>query len=314
MSNKLQLEAHSSFSDFLNNSHPFTTSAAVVTITDEKYFSVYKTVSSDAQNGSVVQSLEAILPNDEPYFIFVRAETDPSKLHLVSFVPDEANVRRKMLFASSRSAILDIVTLERVQKTLFATSKEDLKQLSSDSSSPVPAISERISTAKEEIIQHRPNSHAPRGVHLALSKDASDTLSQLKNDPEHTLIVLSITNEVIQMVEKSQIPPSQLKSHFSESEPRYAFYTIAAPGGNKIVFVYVCPMTSTVKNRMLYSSSRAGILDSVKEFFPVDGKIEYGSVNDIDENDLKTSVGLEKPASQQTSKMAFHRPRPPRRR
>lgn len=45
-----------------------------------------------------------------------------------------------------------------------------------------------------------------------------------------------------------------MASKISESSPRYTFYHY--PGSDTVLFIYTCPSNSSIKERMLYASTR----------------------------------------------------------
>lgn len=57
----------------------------------------------------------------------------------------------------------------------------------------------------------------------------------------------------------SGVSPSSLSSTISSTEPRYSFYRYAhadSSAGSAIIFIYTCPTSSKIKERMIYASSR----------------------------------------------------------
>lgn len=52
----------------------------------------------------------------------------------------------------------------------------------------------------------------------------------------------------------SNVLASSIASKISESSPRYSFYHY--PGSDVVVFLYTCPSGSSIRERMLYASTR----------------------------------------------------------
>ena len=73
-----------------------------------------------------IAALEDSIPADEAAYIILRRYDDPDGLVAVTYVPDSANVRQKMLFASTRLALVRELGTERFRDTLFATTKKEL--------------------------------------------------------------------------------------------------------------------------------------------------------------------------------------------
>ena len=65
----------------------------------------------------------------------------------------------------------------------------------------------------------------------------------------------------------SAVSPNSLASRISSTEPRYSFYRHAYNDGasstanTAIVFIYTCPTSAKIKERMLYASSRQSTLN-----------------------------------------------------
>ncbi|KAG8976687.1 Twinfilin-1, partial [Tulasnella sp. 427] len=66
--------------------------------------------------------LDEILLPDVPAYILARLDTGSDWL-FISYVPDTAKVRDKMLYASSRAALTKALGGQAVKDSLFATSK-----------------------------------------------------------------------------------------------------------------------------------------------------------------------------------------------
>ena len=58
---------------------------------------------------------------------------------------------------------------------------------------------------------------------------------------------------------RPDVDASSVASLISSSSPRYTFYHY--PGSDALIFIYTCPSTSSIKERMLYASSRRHAID-----------------------------------------------------
>ena len=71
--------------------------------------------------------LQSLIKDDEAaYIILRRYQNAPDGFVAVTYVPDTANVRQKMLFASTRLTLVRELGTERFRETLFATTKQEL--------------------------------------------------------------------------------------------------------------------------------------------------------------------------------------------
>lgn len=53
---------------------------------------------------------------------------------------------------------------------------------------------------------------------------------------------------------QSNVDPGSVATQISSTSPRYSFFHY--PGSDVVVFVYTCPIESSIRERMLHASSR----------------------------------------------------------
>ena len=71
--------------------------------------------------------LSSLLEDDQAAYVILRRFPDHhDPFIVVTYVPDTANVRQKMLFASSRLTLVRELGSDRFRETIFATEKADL--------------------------------------------------------------------------------------------------------------------------------------------------------------------------------------------
>lgn len=76
---------------------------------------------------SDLSSLASLIKDNEATYIILRRYADaPDGFVAVTYVPDTANVRSKMLFASTRLTLTRELGSERFRETVFATTKAEL--------------------------------------------------------------------------------------------------------------------------------------------------------------------------------------------
>lgn len=72
--------------------------------------------------------------------------------------------------------------------------------------------------------------------------------------------------ETIELAGTSLIEADALADTISDSEPRYSFFRFAHEfeglQQSPVLFIYTCPSGSKIKERMLYASSRSGIVSA----------------------------------------------------
>lgn len=80
--------------------------------------------------------------------------------------------------------------------------------------------------------------------------------------------------------------------HIPSDTPSYSFYVPAA-GSSAVIFIYVCPGTSKVKERMIYASSRKGVLTIAKqEGVNVVKNLEAGDPDDLSGGRIQDEVAI----------------------
>jgi len=148
------------------------------------------------------------------------------------------------------------------------------------------------------------------GVEDALRKlgesDEGGELVQLKIDvPTETIVVESTT---------SGIAPSSLASSISATDPRYSFYRYAYTDGatseskSGIIFIYTCPTSAKIKERMLYASSRHSTYNLAERGvgLTIAKKLEASDPSDISPETLEAEF-----APKKEEKTGFSKPKRP---
>ena len=76
--------------------------------------------------------------------------------------------------------------------------------------------------------------------------------------------MIDVGREAVELAGTSKTGPEDLASHISDSDPRYSFFRYRheheGHEQSPIVFIYTCPSGSKIKERMIYASSRAGVI------------------------------------------------------
>lgn len=82
------------------------------------------------QQGSFEDDLtqlgDLLKDNEASYIILRRRDSGIAPFIAIAYVPDIANVRQKMLFASTRNTLLRVLGTERFEESIFATTKAEL--------------------------------------------------------------------------------------------------------------------------------------------------------------------------------------------
>ncbi|ELU44789.1 cofilin/tropomyosin-type actin-binding domain-containing protein [Rhizoctonia solani AG-1 IA] len=229
--------------------------------------------------------LQDILEDDIPAYIL--AFTEGSKWLFISYVPDTAKVRDKMVYASSRGALTKALGDQKFKDNIFATSKVHIHQYLKWDSTDATFVQDDLTpeayqahqrhlaapkplTARERELEEiraaeRASSAAYEGAGVRQSivgsragMKWSDELGDALRDLQPgRLVVISIdpTKEELILKDTKDVSLDGVPGALPASEPAYGLYSWAQEEGASphIVFTYTCPSSSPVKYRMLYS-------------------------------------------------------------
>ena len=108
-------------------SSPTTQRGLVASIKNEQLVPIEVITQSSNDFFEDIGALQPLLKDNEAAYIIVRRyQNSPSGYAAVTYVPDTANVRQKMLFAATRLMLVRELGTERFRDTLFVTTKQEL--------------------------------------------------------------------------------------------------------------------------------------------------------------------------------------------
>ncbi|EPX73630.1 twinfilin [Schizosaccharomyces octosporus yFS286] len=327
MSSSVDLKPAKSLTQYLENYTEKPIRAAVVRISNESSFEVSDTVDKSPSFESDFEKIrQVLLASSEPAFVLVHDQNRNDLLQFISYVPDSANVRNKMLYASSRSGLIRIVNMSKIDKSFFASAPEELsyksffdKVTKETDTAPLRQDEEDRQQVDESLQSStsQKRSLVTGSIAMELNDDALKAIEKFRSVPQNTLFLFSVQDEVICLEdEKESIAASDVKSFFHPSEPRFGFYSLSKDEQSKHLFIYICPMQSSVKNRMVYSSCKLAFLNKVEKEFgiKIDGRLESNDSADCTEKEIHQTLGLIDTSKESNTRSGFSRPRPPRRR
>lgn len=280
-----------------------------------------------------------ILQDDKPAYVLFRLGDHAEKDWLfISYVPDHAKVRDKMLYASTRATISRQLGDSNFKDSMFATTKDELTprgylaHLASKQAQAPMTLREReladIKAAEGADASSMGTSLRSSNVwgdggntinaNLGLKWDeqahkALSSWSAQDGDPV-VQFNIDIPNEMI--VVSSNNHSGQLQ--FPDDQPTYTFYKLLHDGDSeRRVFIYSCPSKSPIKSRLLYSCNSISVSSKGPEYgFTLDKKIETSSPEEVDIEYIKSELGLSPPsttkADSSTPKASAGFAKPPR--
>ncbi|RMJ25671.1 Actin monomer binding protein [Aspergillus sp. HF37] len=121
-------------------------------------------------------------------------------------------------------------------------------------------------------------------------------------------LAIDIPTETLKLsASESAVDPDSVATHVSPSSPRYTFYHY--PESDAVMFIYTCPSNSSIKERMLYASSRANVIGTAEDQgLKISKKIEGSSPDEITGARLNEEIN---PSVDEGPKRGFARPRRP---
>ncbi|KAI2613236.1 actin depolymerizing protein [Hypoxylon sp. NC1633] len=308
--------------------------ALLVTITAESLTPLTKIhrSSSSSSFASDLDQLTPYLKPDEALYVLLRRYHDAPYLIAVTYVPDSAKVRQKMLFASTRLTLARELGSEHFRETIFTTTAKELTADGFDKHDKHAELEAPL-TEEERTLGEVKKAEAEAGagtgvreIHLSktmnmpLATDALAALSELGREEGSGLVMLKIDpkTEIVELVPDSSTPSTipELTKTISATEPRFTFFrykTTPPKGGdekNVVLFFYTCPANNkmSIKFRMMYPLMKRAVLTvaSQEAGIQVEKKFELEETSEITEEGVHEDLF---PATE--TKTAFRRPKRP---
>jgi twinfilin-like protein len=288
------------------------------------------TISSSASTfTSDLSNLQShIQPNTALYILLRRADSlaSPDKsLVAITYVPNSAPVRQKMLFASTRLTLVRELGGEHFSESVFTTEASELtaegweKHVAhTEGQNPLTAEEQSLADIKDaEALESRgtkPQGLA-QGGRIAIRADESigGALQQLGQGGTDNLVQLRMNSstETLELVSSSSATPSTIADSIDRQEPRYVFYRHDDADAS-IVFISTCPSAAKIRERMLYAASRGNVVSLAQNEggLKVVKKLEATNPEEVSEQVILEEFRVEKKAEGK----GFARPKRPGRR
>ncbi|XP_015148321.2 twinfilin-2 isoform X5 [Gallus gallus] len=286
-----------------------------------------------------------LLDEQQPCYVLYRLDSQNAQGYewlFISWSPDNSPVRLKMLYAATRATVKKEFGGGHIKDEMFGTVKEDVslsgyqKHVSS-CSAPAP-----LTAAEQELQQIRINEgevaqdacsqdsstemvkteisveskhQTLQGLAFPLQLDAQQAIQALKQKKiNYIQLKLDLERETIDLVHTSPTDISDLPKRIPQDSARYHFflYKHSHEGDylESVVFIYSMPgYKCSIKERMLYSSCKSRLLDTVEQEFC----LEIAKKIEIDDGAELTAEFLydEVHPKQHAFKQAFAKPKGP---
>lgn len=328
--------------------HAFTTSndRAILLSIDPKTLSldISKTISGTSNLNADLDSIsEDVLDDVTCYYIVLKYKDDKSKFSFISYVPDNAIVKSKMLYASTKNTLLRSLGNDVVfDPILFINSKDELssvgwekimKSLNDDvplteSEMTLKNVKEnelflKSSNTKNGLTNH-PGRQLVSDSSASLLFKLDDELESLilaGNNSSNNLLSLEISNESLRLSKlSSDMTLNVLVDKLEELSTSniHPLYHIFTNSHNLNYFLLTCPSGSKVRDRMLYASNKQGLLTHLNSNgWKFEKVIEIGDPNELEISELKVNNNDSDDNSSTPStngSLRFAKPKGPKRR
>ncbi|XP_064374783.1 twinfilin-2 isoform X2 [Dromaius novaehollandiae] len=270
-----------------------------------------------------------LLDEQQPCYILYRLDSQNAQGYewlFISWSPDNSPVRLKMLYAATRATVKKEFGGGHIKDEMFGTVKEDVslsgyqKHVSSCSApAPLTAAEQelqqiRINEVKTEISVESKH-QTLQGLAFPLQLDAQQAIQALKQKRiNYIQLKLDLERETIDLVHTSPTEIADLPKRIPQDSARYHFflYKHSHEGDylESVVFIYSMPgYKCSIKERMLYSSCKSRLLDTVEQEFC----LEIAKKIEIDDGAELTAEFLydEVHPKQHAFKQAFAKPKGP---
>ncbi|OJJ37625.1 hypothetical protein ASPWEDRAFT_50753 [Aspergillus wentii DTO 134E9] len=340
-------DLHDAFTSFSSDPSIF---CLPVTISGES-LTPLPTISFSASDDfyqSLPQLSSVLQPKTPIYLLLRRPQSGSSTFSALTYIPSNAPVRSKTLFASTRATLVRELGSEKFDGTIFATEENEIlgeaawrerDAEKNGSVGPGGVRREDIMGEKERELEYvrraeeearigtpgrdigiggsfargggrgpfGSGSGAGIGIQMPVEEDAKAALSGLQAGGLVQLAIDIPTETLKLAASESGIDADSVQSHIPPSAPRYTFYHY--PDSDVVIFIYTCPSGSSIKERMLYASSRNNALGvSEEQGLKILKKIEASSPDEISGERLQEEVS---PSQDQGPRRGFARPKRP---
>ncbi|EXJ61420.1 uncharacterized protein A1O5_11735 [Cladophialophora psammophila CBS 110553] len=291
-------DLHSAFTTFTSDTSLFCLPAGI-TSESLTPLPVIRFPSSHSGLFNSIHTLSDLLTPTDPLYLLLRRAPNSNELIAITYIPSRAPVRQKTLFASTRTTLMRELGSEKFSETVFLTEREEIldpaqwderSKGSAAASGGVPTSNARggvdagLLSVEERELQavkraEEEERHGTRGrdlmgeggsgagqgkggVMMKIADEAKSALTGFKStdSSEGNMAVFGIdiaTEEIQLLSTNSGVLPGAVAGKIPGDRPSYTFYNAQGVPGS--IFIYVCPGTSKIKERMIHASSRLGM-------------------------------------------------------
>lgn len=321
-------ELQDEFNSLLGSDSTF---GLIATIQKESLVPVATLPSKSSSFTDNLDSLQQHIKSDAALYIILRRGDSAPQFLAITYVPDSAPVRQKMLFASTRLTFVRELGSEHFRETILVTTPEELspkgfEKHDAHTKLEAPLTQEEQALGEVKRAEQQAGSgtgvkeiHLSKNFSMPVSEDAIAAMKEVGEDGGRVVAMLKINpeTEIVELVPESPSPSTigELSQAITQDEPRFTFYrfthTHNGTEQSPVLFFYTCPVTpgtKAIKFRMMYPLMKRAVLDVAEREagLKLEKKFEVEEPNEITEksvlDDLHPKV---------TARQGFSRPKRP---
>jgi len=253
-------------------------------------------------------SLEGLIEKDRPCYLFMKQGSAQQWL-FITFSPDNAGVREKMLYAATRSSLKSEFGGTYVAMEYFATDPEEVTykgylEFLDSKNAPPPLTTAEEDLLAEKKLEKNPGNGAStkkatsKRIWFPLTEEAIAAVETYKSGSvNHIELSINIEKEIIYSSVQNNITANTLKDELTADKAGYHLFNFKHEFENaevnSHVFVYFVPGYSVpIKERMLYSSCKSSLLSDLEQDFNLkfDRKLECDTAAELTEEFLYSEI------------------------
>jgi len=290
-----------------------------------------ETEDSDSWERDWERMVQSQLRQDQPcYLLFRLDEKDSSGFMWIflSWSPDNAPTRQKMLYASTKATFKKEFGAGQIKDEYYANNNEEVTLAGYKRHLEVEAAPGPLSRAEEEMKEIKESEtrvevnvdtkhNSISGLGFPFDQTALNALEGYSNkDSDYVQLAIDIENEKVILRDSGSFSVSELPSRVPSDSARYHVFRFKHNHeGDYLdsdVFIYTMPGYSvSIKERMMYSSCKNAVVDVLEKTFKlkVEKKIEVESGPELTEQFLYDELH----PNQMLAKKMFAKPKMPAR-
>lgn len=280
----------------------------------------FEIVSENPSSSDNFAAARECLEKGKACYIIVRNPVDTGKWVLVLFVPDNARVRDKMLYASSAAALkagfgsakfspdFHITTIDECNSDAYQQENKEADKYDIYTFREIDASAAEHESA---LMVNDVTREAVVSMPIKCSEQAEAAIKNIAvGDQRCAILSLNSKTEALDLEYAGDITPDQAREKVPDKEPRYLLlkFRHEKDGASKstLIFYYYCADNCKPREKMHYSACKAAFIRLVTGFGGAIAKsFEVSSKDDISEKFL-----MEELYPRVEEKVLFAKPKP----